>query len=280
MVKKTKVYYCEKCGQWRGSNKQCTECKSEAVERELPQARGDYYFIPGIDKPLPRVTNILRILDKPGLNYWKTKVVAEAALADPTLSLLEVMAATTRVKDEAGANGSEIHKIIAGLSNGQEIDWQTVSKTPHLQAYLKFQETVPHQVLNSEMVVYSRELEYAGTLDALIQTYSTAIVAGKEKVAQAQKQGYEVAEKAGPLTQMKKKGGVWLVDYKTSNGVYNDAFLQLSAYKHALEEMKPGTRIDGLAIVHLQKDGSFAFVEGQDSFGVFEAVLKVYRWMT
>ena len=120
MVKNKVVYYCEKCGKWRGSSKQCPECKSKTIERELPKARGDYYFIPGIDKPLPRVTSILKVLDKPGLSYWKAKTAAETALADPTLSVSEAVASIYQKRDKAGVKGSEIHKIISAMNKMAE----------------------------------------------------------------------------------------------------------------------------------------------------------------
>ena len=278
MVRKRKVYYCERCKKWCGTNKECPECKGKTVERELPKARGDYYFIDGIDKPLPRVTSILKVLNKPGLGYWKAKTAAQAALANPTLSVTEAVSSIYQKRDKAGATGSDVHKIIEKISKGEKVDEQTVSKIPQIQAYRKFRETVPHKVLESEMVVYSEKFGYAGTLDALIQTYSTAIVQGKERAAQAKKAGYKVIKEIGSLNLMRKYGKVWLIDFKTNNHVYAEHFLQISAYKNALQEMRQSIKIDGLAIIHLKKDGNFAFIEAKDDFDVFLAALKIFNW--
>lgn len=278
MVRKRKIYYCQYCQKWRGSSKECSECKKETIEKELPLARGNFYFIDGIDRPLPRVTNILKILDKPGLNFWKQKVLIETALADPTLSTQEIIAATYKERDEAGDKGLDIHEIIQALSKGEPVDEKIISEIPQIQGYRKFCETVPHRVLESELVVYSEKHSYAGTLDCLIQVCSNAVVE-KEDVERAQKAGYEIIKGAGPFTLMRKYGKTWMIDFKSGNGIYGEHHLQLSAYKFALQEMKPKMKIDGLAIVHLQKDGNFAFLEARDCFDVFEAVLKIYNWM-
>ncbi len=132
---------------------------------------------------------------------------------------------------------------------------------------------------SAELVVYSEKLGYAGTLDAVIQTYSSAVAEGKEEIERAKKAGYEIVRESGPFSLLRKYGKVWLIDFKTNNGVYPEHFLQLSAYKNALNEMRPEMKIDGLAIVHLKKDGNFSFIEGKDCFDVFEAVLRVYHWL-
>ena len=241
--------------------------------------RGDHYVIDGVDRPLPRVTSILKILDKPGLNFWKQKVLVETALADPTLSVQEIIAATYKERDEAGSKGLDVHKIIQALSKDEPVDEKAVSEIPQIQAYRKFQEAVPHRVLDSELVVYSEKLGYAGTLDAVIQTYSSAVAEGKEEMKRALKAGYELVKEAGPFSLLRRYGKTWLLDFKTNNGIYPEHFLQLSAYRYALQEMRLKMKIDGLAIVHLQKDGNFAFVEGKDCFDVFEAALRIYEWL-
>ena len=160
MIRKKKVYYCKQCQRWCGMSKQCPECEVGTEERELPSQRGNYYFIDGIDKPLPRVTNILKVLAKPGLAFWQTRIAVQAALEDPSLSVSEAVAATYKKRDEAGNTGSDVHKIIREISKGRKVD-ERVNDIPQIQAYRKFCQTITHQAIESELVIYSKKFEYA-----------------------------------------------------------------------------------------------------------------------
>jgi len=243
--KPTIIYYCEKCGKWRGSSKACPECKSECVKKELPKARGDYYFIKGIDKPLDRVTKIIDVLAKPALRYWAATQAARAMAENPTLSINEAATAMYRTRDKAGMRGSDVHNIIENIAKGGEVDEEAISKIPQVQAYRKFCGTMPHKMILCEEIVYSKKYGYAGKLDGVIQT---------------------------------KDGKNYLIDWKTSKGVYPETAIQLSAYKQALSELKPEIKIDGMAVIHLPADGSFSFIEMQNCFEIFSCALKIFNW--
>ena len=127
------------------------------------------------------------------------------------------------------------------------------SLKPYILAYEKFKRAVPHKVVHSEKVVFSKE--YAGRFDAVIE----------DSVGQR-----------------------WLVDWKTSNsGLYDETGLQLSAYLHAdffePETMAKGVSwankdVYGLMGVLLSKDGTFQVREYPDSFETFLACLQIYKW--
>jgi len=53
----------------------------------------------------------------------------------------------------------------------------------------------------------------------------------------------------------------YLVDYKTSKGIYSDAYFQVAAYRNAYEE-ETGEKLDGTLILHFNKEnGEFAIHE-------------------
>ena len=57
------------------------------------------------------------------------------------------------------------------------------------------------------------------------------------------------------LVAKDKEGRVWLIDIKTSNGIFVSVVHQLHGYKYAYEK-QTGKKIDRMCIVRLPKDGS------------------------
>lgn len=189
---------------------------------------------------------VKKTLAKDGLDYWKRQKVAEAALANPLLSIEECCKAPDLVRDKAASKGSDVHNIIEASFQGQSID-PTLYQDPwkkHVEAYCKFVKEMPHTILSVEKEVYSLKHNYAGRYDAIIE-------AGGRKI---------------------------LIDYKTSKSVYPlDHALQLGAYTLALKEM--GQALDGCAVVHLKADGTYAFIEITPQPEIFLHVLAVYLFM-
>jgi hypothetical protein len=242
-MRTTHLYYCNKCGQWRGKNKECPECKIPCGEKDVPLRRAGLYFIEGVDEPLPSVTSILGLIPKPALEYWKIKQAVIAALTDPSLSIEEAISAIYVKRDKAGTEGSDAHRIInhfaADGDKGEEYHGKIKA---YIDAYRRFCKEVEHRVIQSEQVVYNRKYKYAGTLDAVIQT--------KDRRA--------------------------LLDYKTSNYIAEEYHLQLVAYREALKEMN--SPVDGAMILHLKEDGTYSLIESNGDFDVFLAALKIYNW--
>lgn len=233
------VYYCENCGAWVGTNQICPECHNKTVPKELPKRRDNYYFIRGIDEPLPSVTTILNVIHKPQLIYWAAETAAKAALRDPSLTAKEAVSAVYQTRDRAAMKGGDIHKIIAkDKYDKTKMDKRVLG---YIESYEKFKNSIPHKVLLSEEVVYSKEHKYAGTLDCLAQLSDNKI---------------------------------WLLDFKTGKGIYPlELSLQLSAYKKAL-----GKKIDHMAGIHLKPDKTFSLVEVKDNFDIFLAAQKLWLY--
>ncbi len=157
--------------------------------------------------------------------------------------------------DKAKGTGTDVHALIA-----THIQARIAGKEPEtfgtldaasdncLKAFLSWEREQKPIYLLSEQPVCSEEVWYAGTLD------TWAVIGGKRD----------------------------LLDFKTSAGIYEEQFIQLSAYHRALSECIEGDP-GGRAVVRLPKDGKpYEFVHApfaQDAdFGVFQACLTIHRW--
>jgi hypothetical protein len=77
-------------------------------------------------------------------------------------------------------------------------------------------------------------------------------------------------------------GKVYILDWKTSRGIYDEYFLQMAAYVQAFYELT-GIKVEGIGILQI-RDGEYNFVTKtydeimQDYFPVFLAAQKIYTW--
>lgn len=222
------------------------------------------YYLDG-EGPIPSVTTILKIVDKSGpLIGWAKRITAEAALrhatelpqwiedfgGDGAVGMLTK--ATNVIRDKAANAGSEIHQLADAIVKGQEVVVPEELQ-PYVNSLLKWQTDFEPEYLASEEMVYSRR-GYAGTLDAICRI----------------------------------AGDVWLLDYKTSKGVYEETALQLAAYGAADFIGRPGDpnryaipAIDQYGVVHIRPEG--AELVPYDVTGAFEAFLAAKRlgeWRT
>jgi len=222
----------------------CKICGGKTVKKKLPTRRNSLYLIDGIEEPLISVTTILGVIDKPQLLWWAAQTAAEIALEDPSKTARECASGIYKKRDRAGDRGSDVHGIIAGGKyNKKDMGEDIVG---YINAYEKFRSMMPSTSILKESIVFSKKWGYAGQLDRLM------------KMAD---------------------GKVWVVDFKTNkSGIFAETGLQLSAYKHALLEMGRVKKIDGLAGVHLTRDGEWKFMEFQDQLKPFLAAKALYEW--
>jgi hypothetical protein len=220
------------------------------------------YFLDGRG-PVTSVTTILKIVDKSGpLIGWAKRITAEAALrhaaelpqwiedfgGDGAVSMLTK--ATNVIRDKAANAGSEIHQLADAIVKGQEVVVPEELQS-YVNALLAWQRDFEPEYLASEEMVYSHR-GYAGTLDAI------CVIAGE----------------------------TWLLDYKTSKGVYEETALQLAAYGAADFIGRPGDpnryaipAIDQYGVVHIRPEG--AELVPYDVTGAFEAFLaakRLFEW--
>jgi hypothetical protein len=234
---------------------------------------GDFYEImhEGQRLSLPRVTSILKVIDKSGpLIGWATKLEASAwratleeVVTRPGLALtpqsilqavddtLKGRRAFIREQNAAAEIGSAAHAMIhwhtnklLGLDVGPEPAGPDASMRA-VVAWLDWCKDSDFTPLYAERVVYCPTCAYAGTVDA-------------------------VAKISGVVTT---------IDYKTGKAVYPEAHLQVRAYRHAL--LAEGIATDAGLILRLPKteaDPGFDPVPAMDiPLSFFRSVASTWR---
>lgn len=129
-----------------------------------------------------------------------------------------------KIMEIAGHRGTNVHKMSEIIDNGLEVsllnsegvqqwkldEWAMICK------YVEFRKIYPMEMLAIEMQIISHSIGVAGTLDRLAEF----------------------------------NGKKYLLDIKTSNGIYESMWLQVAAYRKMLEESS-GQKIDGVGIIWL-----------------------------
>jgi hypothetical protein len=215
------------------------------------------------DKIIYGVTSIVGVLDKPALIYWAVgkaidflKQVLTPGLVIDEVNLPAMLegAKTAHRKHlkDASDIGTAVHDYLeryltAGI-NKEKLPPMPVNQNikAGIKAVLEWAKENNVRFLASERKIYSKKYGYAGTLDAL-------------------------AEVNGKLA---------IVDFKTSNGIYEDYFLQTAAYARAVEE-EDGKKIEECWILRIPKDGS-EFATAKDemvemNFRSFLGCLENYK---
>ena len=204
---------------------------------------------------LVSVTTVLGVINKPALIPW----ARNQALEKVRLTLEEFMGAAGRgylsgidipalieeartrpdeIRDEAGNLGTRAHDLIEKYLRGEEAVVPD-DLTQVLISFLSWQKESCITVTMAEQMVYSAKHLYAGTMDAW------GIRDGK------------------PVA----------LDWKTSNALYPEAALQVSAYAKAWEEMT-GERCERAYVVRFGKTkAEFEVREVADIDASFQAFL-------
>jgi len=203
---------------------------------------GHRYSINNID--IVGVTTVLKtVIAKEALINWAVKMTADYMLTNYKYNskyskeqfeeLVLLAKKAHRMEKEASADvGTRVHSwieqyIIAKIykNNIPEVPVEKDLVSP-IASFLEW-EKVNHIVWEeAEKVIYSKRYDYAGTLDFL------AVVNGKRMVG----------------------------DIKTSNAIYPESYyLQVAAYRYALQEEKPEIKIDGMLILRIPKTSKSTF---------------------
>ena len=118
---------------------------------------GNAYRLDG--QPLPRVSDILAVINKPGLNAWRARVGNEEA---------------DRISQAAAGLGTRIHAACESLARellvdgvGLRADAIAEELQPYLDVYERFLAEQVVEVLSVEQRVYHEAHRYAGTIDLL-----------------------------------------------------------------------------------------------------------------
>jgi len=214
---------------------------------------------------LPSVTTVIGVVDKSGpLIGWAKRITAEAAVAhhDEIAGWIEMSGrdgavglltkAATQKRDAAADVGARVHELAEAVSRGDHIEAEE-EVAPYIAAYRQFQADYRPQFLALEEMACSLTHGYAGTLDSI------AVI----------------------------DGAVWMLDNKTSKGVYPETGMQLAAYGHADFIGRPGDatrytipKIEQYGVLHLRPEGYelIPFAVTADTFAAFLHALALHRW--
>jgi len=135
---------------------------------------------------------------------------------------------------EAMERGSRVHEALQDLNNGKEVSFGEIGRPNYkrdewimINRYYDFYTGFQPKILAVEKVLVSDKLGFASQIDLVINLNGINII----------------------------------VDHKTG-GIYDSAFLQLSACRELWNEHYPNTRIDAVAVMHLE-----AQTRGRDKSG-------------
>lgn len=206
------------------------------------ERRGGFYWVEG--KPYVSVTNVLSVIAKPGLQFWYGKMVYQAIIKNPSLSQQEALAMPGIESGKAKSRGTNVHKVVElfekHLDGSKEVP---EAMAGYYKALCKWFADTKVKIIAHEQTVWSHKYQYAGTADLLVKK-------GKER---------------------------WLLDVKTGKEIYPEAFLQLSAYKQAIEE--GGEKIDQIGVLLLRETGNYKFEIGTYSIRSFLAAKFLWGFL-
>lgn len=200
----------------------------------------------------PSVTTVLGLLDKgDALLQWGVNCalsyVREHALTEDWETVL-LMAKTNwrEARDEAADIGHEIHDLIKlYIRHGRDA---VGTYRPEVEngflAFLEWERNNGVVWLESEKQVFDGAHGFAGTLDAKCR-----------------------------FTRGEFEGRVFVIDFKSSKGIYDGYAEQVSAYRHA-DSLSTSIPADGCGILRLDKETGIP--EFKDMSNVYDQKLKFF----
>lgn len=189
---------------------------------ELRVVGKKHFYLAGTDVDAalyPGVTGFLQIISKPALVPWAKKealklvrTALEKSLADPENIIIDQgwidnviaagMAKPDKIKDDAADLGTLVHKYIDQIIQGKIPTDLTLEMEPAVTAFIDWWQKSKIEIVLGDTKVASLVHHYGGSLDAL----------GRQD------------------------GAYIILDWKTSNGIYDEMALQVSAYAQAFRE--------------------------------------------
>lgn len=223
------------------------------------------YYLDG-EGPIPSVTRVLKVVDKSGpLVGWAKRITAEAAVrnAEMLRQMVEMSGEQASIdwlkkladhkRDKAALVGTAIHAHAEAVARGQAVEL-TDEEHPYVDTYVRdFLAPFQPKFLAVEEMVCSTTHDYAGTFDAI------AILEGE----------------------------VWMLDLKTSTGIYAETALQLAAYANADFIGRPDDsrryripQVTRYGVIHCRPEQTRLVEYGvtPDTFAAFLAARDLHRW--
>lgn len=139
-----------------------------------------------------------------------TKILEEAGPVPNALKNWFKTTAPDEINDKSAKSlefGSKMHDAYARLLQGEELnldeDYPATREKKHIVSLVEWYREFNPEVIDVELVVASVKKSYAGTLDLVC----------------------------------KIQDKLWIIDFKTSAGIYDSYFWQVEAYRNAYHEM-------------------------------------------
>lgn len=198
---------------------------------------------------LPRVSDLKDLLDKPPLNQWKIRQVAEFAVdnhdswsgLDRDAALDVLKRAPFRRSNTGAAVGTSAHAVVEELAAGRDVE-RTDSNGWVLDAWQGFTDEFEVKVCESEAVAWNPNIGYAGRMDLLVEFTG---------LSQSVRDRYDWPDPARVVVDAKS----------TRSGIWPETTLQCCAYamsptllrEDGTEEQMP--EIHGTAALWLRPSG-------------------------
>lgn len=106
------------------------------------------------ERVYPRVSQVLDVINKPGLVRWRTKVGDAEA---------------NRISKEARTLGTAIHAVCEAVNRGQLVPMDKPALTPFLRVYQQWYRREVSECVAVEETVWSDRYGFAGTLDVVMR---------------------------------------------------------------------------------------------------------------
>lgn len=232
-------------------------------------ARNRYVILEDGHSPVG-VTTILQLLSKEGLMTWPMYEAIDYLKSHPG-DYENAAKAYIKKSDRGKDTGTEVHtfveKFLAAFDDKAQQEAILVSinglspeAAGSARLFVEWLMTTNPKILASEQIVYSKQYDYCGTYDALMEI----------------------------------NGKVVICDIKTNNsskqaplGIYPEMFLQLGAYALAHHEENPMEQIDDAMIIRVGKDGVLSSLSAS-ALGLkvsyledaFKHVVQTYKMFT
>jgi hypothetical protein len=236
---------------------------TSTLTARLPDGTPGDHLPTGDDEPWPGITTITRLLDRPGLNRWRMRQVAEYAIdqaswiaeqsaADRRQTVDQLCRAPGRVARRAASRGTRVHAIAQAIADGRPVRKVPAELAPYVDAELAFLRDHAPQFVAAEATVYSLRHRYIGRLDWL-------------------------ARLGGVLTLGDIKTGERVPVDEERPAVYDEVSLQLSALAHADHmlvdgRLEPLPRVEAALALYLSPHGYRPYPATIDGW-VWEAFL-------
>lgn len=206
------------------------------------------------DESFWSVTTVLKALNKPALPGWSAKMAAQYVVEEWPLvrdlidagkleEAVQLIKGSPWRKKEAAANlGTSVHQAVEAYVMGARLpDIKTDEHVSHFERWL---DAFKPKILETEVTVFNRRFNYAGTLDLLVEL----------------------------------EPNTWVVDVKSGSGVYPEFAMQVAAYANGefigrqdgTEDKMP--EVTRGAILHLRPNG-YKFIPVEITDRVFKSFL-------